>query len=369
MDSSLNGFTTLYIPSGLDVQIHSPDTYNCKVKIYPDGSENMCIHQNDVFGGDPYSSSRKALSDFSAKRAEYMKEFQEDYERSNFLVYDSDSMQYPRSLQSLIDDNIRLMDFGYISAAECVRRNQTLYKEFREMKKYDPFKTNLKTPVKEIRSDSLKRAKDSIFDYIMCNDWSYFFTGTINPKKMDSSKPSECLRPLIKWFSNMQQRYGISYICIFEYHKKGNIHMHGLIREDSDKPLKLVDSKTKSYYGFKKPMKNKTARKYGLDPQKGITVYNLQTWRFGWSTAIKTYGIPQQLAHYVTKYLTKDAKKIFGRYFWHSRDLKKPRIEYRNMDWFAVPSADYHGFKYQVKMPDDLGEQNKTPFSERESER
>lgn len=343
-----DNYITLFVPSGLDVNIHTPDSYNCKVKIYPDGTKNCCLHQYDVFGGDPYSSSRKVLSDLSAKRAEHMKEFQYEYERSNIFFYDSYTMQYPRSLQSFINDNIRLMEFGRITAAECVRRNQTLYKEFREMKKFDPFKTDIKRPSIEPRSDSLKRAKDSIFDYIVCNDWTYFFTGTINPKKMDSHKPSECSKPLKIWLNNMQKRYGISYICIFELHKKGGIHMHGLLKEDSEKPLRLERSGTKSYFGFKKPMRDRTARKYGLDVSKGVDVYNLKTWAFGWSTAIKTYGEPQQLAHYVTKYLTKDAKKIFGRYFWHSRDLKKPQIQYANIDFNAVPSAEYHGFKYLV---------------------
>ena len=61
MDSCKNGFTTKNIPFGLDVQGHVPDSYNCKVKLYPDGTENMCIHQNDVFGGDPYSSTRSYI--------------------------------------------------------------------------------------------------------------------------------------------------------------------------------------------------------------------------------------------------------------------------------------------------------------------
>lgn len=177
-----DNYITLYVPSGLDFNCHVPDSYNCKIKVYPDGSKNCCLHQNDVFGGDPYSSSRKVLSDFSAKRADFHKVFKEEYERSNVVFY-SDDLGYPLSLQTMIDDNIRLMDFGRISAAECVRRNLLLYQHYRNFKNYNPFKTDIKKPSLDPRSDSLKRAKDSIFDYIVCNDWTYFLRVQLIHKK------------------------------------------------------------------------------------------------------------------------------------------------------------------------------------------
>ena len=57
-------------------------------------------------------------------------------------------------------------------------------------------------------------------------------------------------------------------------------------------------------------------------------------------------------AFYVTKYITKDCNKIFGRFFWHSRDLKKPQIIYQNVDYDSFDALDYGGFKYRLDRSD-----------------
>ena len=129
-----------------------------------------------------------------------------------------------------------------------------------------------------------------------------------------------------------------------------------LIKENPLFSLNLVDSGTKVFYGFKKPIKPRTAKKYGLDWEKGQVVYNLSTWKFGFSTAIKVYGDKAQLSHYITKYITKDNEKIMGRYYWHSRDLQKPKISYYNvskeeLDKMQLPI--YHGWRFDLQLGDE----------------
>lgn len=330
-----------------DLNIIKPDSYNCKTKLYPDGSENSCIHKQQVFGGDPYASSRKILSDDSARRAFFLQHMKEEENGQNIL-----DVLNGLSCQEHIDNNNWLYSHGLLSAADTVDRNYSERKIIKLADSFNPFSVPVRRFTGGVRDDSLKRSKDRIFDYIVCNSWDWFFTGTINPQKMDSQKPSECIKPLKKWLNNMQQRYGISFICVFEYHKSGRIHMHGLIKEDKNRPLKMIYSNTRKYYGFKRPMRNSTAKKYGLNPDNALPVYNLQSWRFGFTTCIPVYGDKQQLAYYVTKYLTKDIRRIFGRYFWHSRDLEKPKIVYSNVDYDSIPSAEFHGFKYQIKKSD-----------------
>lgn len=197
----------------------------------------------------------------------------------------------------------------------------------------------------EVRSDSMKRAKDSIFDYVLNNDFEYFFTGTINPDEMDSKDPKELLKPVQQWLKDMVKRYGMSYIMIAERHKKGGIHFHGLFR--SEKPLRLEDSGTKLYKCHKKPVSNERAERLGLTD--GRTVYNLKSWSFGFTTCIALTGDRLNTAFYVTKYITKDCKKIFGKFFWHSRDLKKPVIEVHDVEYDDIPCAEHNGFKYEFK--------------------
>lgn len=126
----------------------------------------------------------------------------------------------------------------------------------------------------------------------------------------------------------------------------------------SEKSLPLVDSGTALYKGHKKPVSAARAKRLHLTD--GRIVYNLKNWRFGFSTAIELTGDKLYTAFYITKYITKDCSKIFGRFFWHSRNLQKPKIIIHDLDFEKVQSADYGGFKYIFergkKMNDVLNE-------------
>lgn len=278
---------------------------NSKSKIYSDGSKNTIVCKQAVF---------KDSFDISPESAQ-----------NELLKFEIANQK----CHNIID---------YINA------KQISLDEFHERRK-ENMKLLKKVPKShsdEVRHDSLKRAKDSIFDYILNNEFEYFFTGTLNPDKMDSKDPKEVIKPLIKWLKNMVQRYCLSYIIIAERHKSGAIHFHGLFK--ADKELKLEDSGTKLYKGFKKPVSDERASELGLSD--GRTVYNLKTWKFGFSTAVKLVGNRMNTAFYVTKYITKDCKKIFGKFFWHSRDLKRPQVILEDIDFDSINTMEFNGFKY-----------------------
>ena len=195
----------------------------------------------------------------------------------------------------------------------------------------------------EPRNDSLKRAKDKIFDLVLNNEFDYFFTGTINPEKYDSKSAAELIKPVQQWLKDMVKRYGLHYVMIAEYHKKGGIHFHGCLK--SDKHLKMEYSGTKLYKGYKKPVSDDKAEKRGLTD--GRAVYNLKSWSFGFTTCIKLVGDRMNTAFYITKYITKDCKKIFGRFFWHSQNLQLPLVVIKDMDFDSIDSMEVKGFKYQ----------------------
>lgn len=46
---------------------------------------------------------------------------------------------------------------------------------------------------------NMKRAKDSIFDITMCNDWKYFFTGTFDDSKAGENTTENLLLPVQNW--------------------------------------------------------------------------------------------------------------------------------------------------------------------------
>ena len=70
-------------------------------------------------------------------------------------------------------------------------------------------------------------------------------------------------------------------------------------------------------------MKERTAKKHGLDWSKGQEVYNLRSWSFGFSTAIKVYGDRGQLSNYITKYITKENEKNYGALLLAFKGLEK----------------------------------------------
>lgn len=176
--------------------------------------------------------------------------------------------------------------------------------------------------VNDVRADSLKRAKDKIQDICLCNDFDYFVTLTFNPEKVDSFNVEQVKTAIKGWLNNGVKRRGYKYIAIPEYHKSGRIHLHALMSGD----FQLVDS------GHKLGEK---------------TIFNIADWqeRFGYCTAIKITGNINNLAYYCTKYITKGNEKIFGRFYWSSRNLlRQPELEYKNCDF-----ADIYQLEYKVE--------------------
>lgn len=171
----------------------------------------------------------------------------------------------------------------------------------------------------EVRDDSLKRAKDKIQDIVLCNDFDYFVTLTFNPEKVDSFNVEAVKTAIKNWLNNGVKRRNFKYIAIPEFHKSGRIHLHGLMSGD----LKLSDS-------------GRT--------HNGRTVYHITDWKekFGFCTAVKIDGNINSLSYYITKYITKGNDKIFGRFYWSSKNLtREPEIAYGMADFGEINQFEY----------------------------
>lgn len=151
----------------------------------------------------------------------------------------------------------------------------------------------------EVRPDNIRRAKAKIFDIAMCNQFDYFITWTLSKEEIDRYDSKAVSDKLKNFLDNCVKRKNLKYLVIPEYHEDGAIHMHGLISGD----LKMIDSgkKTKVQKG------SKDARKI---------IYNMPEWTLGWSTAIELDGEQDNVAKYMTKYITKEFRKIFGSFYY-----------------------------------------------------
>ena len=224
--------------------------YNARAKCYPDGtsvftySNDYCFHIPDVL--PKKTKEKSAQIDFTL------------YSVVDFIhVFDKYNIFYST------DDHFYYFYHSFYFCVDAV----SLYTAFLAWEPLDEwFPQNIITKEKK-RVDSVKRSRDKIFDLVMCNDWSYFFTGTLGDTPFDATSAKAALKPLQNWLSNAVSRFGLKYILVAELQPVSKrIHFHGFIND----ALEMTDSGTKLYRHCPKPIKDTTALKRG---------YSLSVWR------------------------------------------------------------------------------------------
>lgn len=170
-------------------------------------------------------------------------------------------------------------------------------------------------------SDSIRRAQARLKELLLSNSFDWFVTLTLNGAKIDRYDYSAVINPLSKWLDNRVQRRGWTYVFVPEFHKDGAIHLHGVVAGD----LRAVDSGTVKVHGKKKPVRMSTYRRY-YSGQAYSTIYNLPDWSIGYSTAVRLDEKRHAVAQYIGKYITKDSKKVGGRWYLSGGALKRADI-------------------------------------------
>lgn len=286
--------------------------FNTKIKYYDDDFYNIIYCSRNIFKNKEWEKASKNSDLILYELTQAQRDFESE---TNW------------SLEPFSNDFVR-NDF------ECDKK-----------KKYN-------TSADNVRWDSVKRAREKIFDIVYLNEWSYFLTITFNDSIVDGSDIPKCLKKISYWLENMKKRNGLEYLLIPEFHKDNNrIHAHALINDS----LNLVDSGTYIHKQFKKPVQLSTIKRHNISIDDCHAVYNVADWHNGFSTAIKLYGDKMAISRYMTKYITKDIKKIFGKFYWSSRSLKRdvPVVLQYN-DFSDIPLLEYSpngqniAFKYKL---------------------
>jgi hypothetical protein len=171
----------------------------------------------------------------------------------------------------------------------------------------------------EVREDNIKRAKERIFDIAMCNQFDYFVTWTLDADKINRYDADEISKKLKTFLNNKVKRNNARYLVIPEHHQDGAIHMHGLLSGD----FEMVDS--------------------GKTTKDGKTIYNMPQWSLGFSTAIKLDEHKDRVSRYITKYVTKEFKKIFGSFYYAGGHglVRKPKTELYDVDYDSFELQEY----------------------------
>ncbi|HEX3038599.1 MAG TPA: hypothetical protein VHO94_06365 [Oscillospiraceae bacterium] len=253
--------------------------YNTKQKLYPNGYVKQVSCSYAVFALNKFGEEKELKDD---EREEKIQKLREVYK----------GLTYEDALQLMNEENSKPKNMS----------NDT-------------------------REDSVKRAKEKIFDIAVLNEFDHFITWTLDGEKIDRCNPKEVSKKLRVFLQHMVQRKHCRYLIIPELHKDGKgIHMHGFASGD----LEYVDS--------------------GHIDNQGHTIYNMPQWSLGWSTAIELYGSRLHTACYITKYVSKDFKKIFGNFYYAGGGVERNvPTEYKQLDYESINAKEFsnvYRYKY-----------------------
>lgn len=168
---------------------------------------------------------------------------------------------------------------------------------------------------------SVRRSRSVINDYVLGNDFDMFVTFTFDPKKIDRYNLEHCYLKMQGWLARQQRKHKekyngeFRYLIVPESHKDGAIHFHAL------------------FGGYQSPV---TKSKVILNNKR---VYNLNSYRFGFTNMQYLDDDRQKATAYLCKYITKDMDLVSNRRrYWNSKNLVKP-ISHVNRLFELLPLA------------------------------
>lgn len=177
---------------------------------------------------------------------------------------------------------------------------------------------------------SINRSIQTVYKYAQANSWQFFITLTFKrDAKVDVYNYADCVKKITKWLNNQRCKCpDLKYLVVPEMHKDGAFHFHGLIAN--------CDGLTFSDSG-RVAIGNK-AYKRTKENQHFPTIYNMDNWKYGYSTATTVVSSCKS-ASYICKYITKDLIQGIGkrRRFYPSNNLDLPE---ESEHFFDMDSLD-----------------------------
>lgn len=163
--------------------------------------------------------------------------------------------------------------------------------------------------------NNLCRAKSTVRELVLCNDWDYWCTLTLSPDKQNRYD----LEAFIKKFSEFIHNYNrrcipedkIKYLLVPEKHQDGAWHMHGFIKGIRNKDLYIN--------------------------QNGYLSWKQYDSKFGFISMDRIRD-KEAASSYILKYMTKDTlhsvSKLNAHAFYSSKNLNRSTEVYRGSAQF-----------------------------------
>lgn len=144
---------------------------------------------------------------------------------------------------------------------------------------------------------SISRTKSRIYELAACNEWDWFFTGTLNPEWCDVNNLRLFRARLSQAIRDFRKSSGcaVRYLLIPEQHKSGAWHMHGLFGGLPPEMLRKLSADEHLPYRLLERIK----------AHDDVYTWDYYSKRFGYTTLTPMRNAAATAA-YVTKYITKD---------------------------------------------------------------
>lgn len=176
---------------------------------------------------------------------------------------------------------------------------------------------------REKMREAKSRARAKIFDYAFCNEWQWFFTGTLDQSKYNREDLNTWHKDLTQWlrdYAKNRKMPKIDFLLIPELHADGKSwHMHGLING--------LPAEQLQQFRIGDQMSSRLAQKV----KRGEVLYN-------WIPYMKKFGFcdlepvkdAEAVSLYCTKYITKSlqhsVKEAGAHLYYHSRGLNSSEL-------------------------------------------
>ena len=182
---------------------------------------------------------------------------------------------------------------------------------------------------------NISRAKGMVLEYAKCNDWDWFFTGTLDKRKQNRYDLQAYIRDLGQFIRDERKRTGseIRYMLIPEQHKDGAWHMHGYFYGIPETDIQI---NSHGYYDWTRYSK-----------------------RFGYCSLDRIKD-KERCDNYITKYISKEmgglAIEKNKKLYYSSRGLHTAEIIHQAYTSEKISTPDFENDFVSIKWLDTLGE-------------
>ena len=189
-------------------------------------------------------------------------------------------------------------------------------------------------------ANNISRARSTIYELALCNEWQFFCTLTLDKEKYDRYDLKKFHKDLTQHIRDMNKKYKtkINFLLIPEQHKDGAWHMHGFLSGLPDDLLHEFTSAAVLPDNLRKRI------------EQGHKIYSWKSYakKFGFNELEPVQNIYKASAYitkYVSKSLSESITELNAQCYYCSRGLN--RAEEVQRGYIDMPITD--GLEYQFE--------------------